>query len=111
MGAEIYLREDLNRNPSQSKCKYNLQLKSDMIKSLVDNDGNLIALEFNKHYLSKITKKKKVYILIQEVVEIYSKGKTKIVAMRLLSEKLSRFLNAEYVLADMWNQAYNEFDV
>lgn len=59
MGAEIYLREDLNRNPSQSKCKYNLQLKSDMIKGLVDNDENSTALEFNKHYLSKITKKKK----------------------------------------------------
>ena len=59
MSAEIYLREDLNRNPFQSKCKYNSQLKSNMINGLVDNAENSIALEFNKHYLNKITKEKK----------------------------------------------------
>lgn len=56
-------------------------------------------------------KEKKVYILSQEMVEIYNKGKSKTVAMQLLSEKLCRFPNVENVLIDMGNRAYNNFEV
>lgn len=45
-------------------------------------------MEFKKHYLTKITKKK-IYIVITEVAEIYNKGKT--AEMQLLSENLPRF--------------------
>lgn len=56
-------------------------------------------------------KEKKVYILSQEMVEIYNKGKSKTVAMQLLSENLCRFPNVENVLIDMGNRAYNNFEV
>jgi len=47
-----------------------------------------VDLEFKKDYLIKMTRKK-VYILITEVAEIYNKGKT--AEMQLFSENLPRF--------------------